>query len=835
MRNKIVGIFICTLLIASGFGSATVLKQNNAEDVEENSTGNIDVGTANTYLSDAVILKEKQGGGILTLSSSGNTTFTYPYEAEPDGYASINPPNTQFCDANYGCNNETGMIGGSIDLCGLYANGIVYGNAEAYQVIDFHIGETKTLNIEADLTYFLYDKDFIFGLSSTNILGICDEIDVYSLEIEPLWGQDEFEDIMLILLGFIPGSIGLLITALSLITDAIEFWTPLGTLLSMEFADEKTISFNVTLEPGNHQIKIGISQFATCFEGVYYQESAFAGGVSKIIIDGIASPENPTVNGPGTGVQGESYEFSTVSNDPNNDDIQYGFDWNGDSIVDEWTGFHNSGETVSVTHTFSEGGNNEINVVARDTDLMVSEESSYIIYISPAPYKPTVWDPNPNDDYVGIGQYFWAQTTDYDEDMISYRFDFGDGEISDWSAFRYSGYACSSDEICGLHIYNDEDEYEVKAQAKDEYGNVGDWSDSYTITIEDPEDDDPPVFDTGFFCDWVDTDPSSPTYMNHSEPKYEFILGNTVYCYNEISNTKEGDVITWYWDDWGEPFPTLYTFSWIVPYDWSSVICWCYWTPLETGLYYVRVYGNGHPIYEGTDYCPIFEVIEPSALSANTGGPYSGKIDTSISLIGSASGGVPPYTFKWDLDDDGEFDDASGSTVTNSWDAPGEYTIRLKVIDENSVEATDDTIVTITNEDTKPNKPTKPSGSIGGKVGIEYTYTSVTTDLDGGQISYLFDWDDGNDSGWLGPFDSGDNVESSHIWSAIGSYDIKVKAKDTNGAESDWSDTLEVKIGPRLKSVPYIVRSLQKLIHHFPLLEKLLTLFPVFDNLLNIQ
>jgi hypothetical protein len=87
-----------------------------------------------------------------------------------------------------------------------------------------------------------------------------------------------------------------------------------------------------------------------------------------------------------------------------------------------------------------------------------------------------------------------------------------------------------------------------------------------------------------------------------------------------------------------------------------------------------------------------------------------------------------------------------------------------------------------------PNKPNKPSGQTSGRSGTTYTYTSSTTDPDGDQISYLFSWGDGTDSGWTTPVASGTTVSESHSWSSQGSYEIKVKARDVLFAESPYSD-----------------------------------------------
>jgi hypothetical protein len=86
-----------------------------------------------------------------------------------------------------------------------------------------------------------------------------------------------------------------------------------------------------------------------------------------------------------------------------------------------------------------------------------------------------------------------------------------------------------------------------------------------------------------------------------------------------------------------------------------------------------------------------------------------------------------------------------------------------------------------------PSIPAAPAGPSSGNIGISYSFTASTTDPESDQISYMFDWDDGNNSGWLGPFASGATATGSHTWGALGAYDIKVKAKDTLGHETNWS------------------------------------------------
>ncbi len=89
-----------------------------------------------------------------------------------------------------------------------------------------------------------------------------------------------------------------------------------------------------------------------------------------------------------------------------------------------------------------------------------------------------------------------------------------------------------------------------------------------------------------------------------------------------------------------------------------------------------------------------------------------------------------------------------------------------------------------------PEKSSRPNGPSSGQVGTEYMYTSSTIDPDSDEIYYWFDWGDNTNSGWLGPYDSGDTVSASNVWNSLGNYEIKVKAKDSNGAQSEWSDPL---------------------------------------------
>jgi nitroreductase len=115
------------------------------------------------------------------------------------------------------------------------------------------------------------------------------------------------------------------------------------------------------------------------------------------------------------------------------------------------------------------------------------------------------------------------------------------------------------------------------------------------------------------------------------------------------------------------------------------------------------------------------------------------------------------------------------------------------------------------------NSPEKPiiSGPTSGKAKQEYTYRVVSTDPDGDNISYWVEWGDNTTGGWTEFAISGVEVTTNHSWSR-GSYEIKAKARDINGAESDWT-TLEVSMQKN------------KMKHQINILfERFIQLFPVF-------
>jgi hypothetical protein len=253
------------------------------------------------------------------------------------------------------------------------------------------------------------------------------------------------------------------------------------------------------------------------------------------------------------------------------------------------------------------------------------------------------------------------------------------------------------------------------------------------------------------------------------------------------------------------------TYKWHVPLGVNVVS-----TPAlaEDGTIYVASYkeGGGAYINSISPYGSInwrYEV-EDEAMSASPvidkyGIIYIGGWRGNNGVGGNLYALNPDGTLRWEFHTGDSIHSSAaigedGTIYVGSWD---DYLYAIEPVIDN-------------------NAPEKPiiTGPKKGEINTNYTYTTVTTDADGDNVSYYFDWGDGTNSGWTSYVPSGTSESLAHSWQKSGFYIIKVKAKDDYGKESDWGNLI-VRM-PKDKAVNFNSIFI-KLLERFLLLQKLIS------------
>lgn len=203
-----------------------------------------------------------------------------------------------------------------------------------------------------------------------------------------------------------------------------------------------------------------------------HEESNYFDGIIddfKIIKYPGGNEQNPPViNGPTSGDPGTELFFTFITEDPEGDDIWLWIEW-GDDEIEEWTGPYESGEVVTVSHTWDELGSYVIKAKSKDIWHYSHSECYSVIIGNQPPNSPEIIGPKCGDPDIEYEYTF--ESDDSDNDDIFYYIDWGDGKNTGWLGPYNSG-----EEITLSHSWSLEGEYELKVKAKDDIAGEGQWS-----------------------------------------------------------------------------------------------------------------------------------------------------------------------------------------------------------------------------------------------------------------------------------------------------------------------------------------------------------------------
>jgi hypothetical protein len=243
--------------------------------------------------------------------------------------------------------------------------------------------------------------------------------------------------------------------------------------------------------------------------------------------------------------------------------------------------------------------------------------------------------------------------------------------------------------------------------------------------------------------------------------------------------------------------------------------------------------------YDGQKQSPVAYVSinvnnhgnHPPVRPSSPEGPSSG--DAGAVYTYSTSTTDPEnenIKYGWDWDGDNIVDEwtefsSPGEIIdtSHSWSTAGTYYVKVKAEDihgdQSSFSSSLEVTVSGTNE--PPDIP-DIDGPASGKTGEKYEYMFSALDPEDAPVYFYIDWGDGTNTDWIGPYPSGEEIQTTHIWNNRGDYEIKIKAKDIHDAESDWA-TLEVSMPRSNPSVnDLVIYFSEQLRGHFPILFQLL-------------
>jgi len=190
-------------------------------------------------------------------------------------------------------------------------------------------------------------------------------------------------------------------------------------------------------------------------------------------------PEVPAVPvGPTFCFKDSTYTFKSVTTDRFGDSVSIRFDWGSDTS--DWSPFVASGESVAMSYAWSKVGFNLLKAQARDPKSHMTDwsETLTVEVIERRPPNPPAAPSGPFRGGIDSTYTFTTSAAHPQHLQVAIRFDWGDGDTSDWSAW-----VDENTTVADSHVWRVAETCFVKAQARDTGNALSGWSDPYRIVV----------------------------------------------------------------------------------------------------------------------------------------------------------------------------------------------------------------------------------------------------------------------------------------------------------------------------------------------------------------
>lgn len=179
-------------------------------------------------------------------------------------------------------------------------------------------------------------------------------------------------------------------------------------------------------------------------------------------------------------------------------------------------------------------------------------------------------------------------------------------------------------------------------------------------------------------------------------------------------------------------------------------------------------------------------------LEVNVGGPYNGDEGSAIIVTAESDstflGSVPGMIiYRWDTDDDGEYDDAEGASTSVLFYDEGQYTVKVEVTNWLGQSGSASAIVKVSNV-----SPLIQMGSdVRANESQEVAFSATVSDP--GHDVLQYEWDFGDGSPRLT-----DTLTPRHRYSDNGDFVVRLRVRDNDGGVSEASLLAGIKNLPPL-------------------------------------
>lgn len=172
--------------------------------------------------------------------------------------------------------------------------------------------------------------------------------------------------------------------------------------------------------------------------------------------------------------------------------------------------------------------------------------------------------------------------------------------------------------------------------------------------------------------------------------------------------------------------------------------------------------------------------VQNASPVAEAGGPYNGFEGQQIQLsaVGSVDPDGRPLQYEWDLDGDGEFDDAGGANALVLFPDDGSYEVRVRVTDPGGLTDVDTARVVVLNVD--PRIEGVQTDPLPIDEGTELNVEIDASDTPADPLTFDFDWD-GN-----GAWDEQGVAHARwrHRYERDGHFRARVRVRDGDGGQA---------------------------------------------------